>query len=59
MPEFQRVYEAYGDKVLFFGLDVGRFAGFGGPEDSKRELRELGVTYPAGPVPDIETVKSF
>ena len=57
MPEFQKVYEAFKGRVVFFGLDVGRFAGFGGPEDSKRELRRLGVTYPAAPVPDIETVR--
>ena len=57
MPEFQKVYEAFKGRVVFFGLDVGRFAGFGGPEDSKRELRRLGVTYPAAPVPDIDTVR--
>ena len=57
MPEFQKVSEAYEGKVLFFGLDVGRFSGFGGPEDSKRELRRLGVTYPAAPVPDLQTAQ--
>ena len=46
-------------KVLFFGLDVGRFSGFGGPEVSKKELRELGVTYPAAPVPDVDTVRNL
>ena len=55
MPEFQRVWEKYQGQVLFFGMDVGRFAGFGGLEDSKRELRRLGVTYPAAPVPNVET----
>ena len=59
MPQFQRVYEAFDGRVLFFGLDVGRFAGFGGPEDSERELRELGITYPAGPVPDLETIRTL
>ena len=59
MPEFQKVYEAYEGRVLFFGLDVGGFAGFGGLEDSKKELRRLGVTYPAGPAPDIETVRNL
>lgn len=59
MPEFQRVYEAYDGRIVFFGLDVGRFAGFGGPEDSKRELRRLGVTYPAAGAPDIETVQKL
>ena len=57
MPEFQRVYEVYKGRVLFFGLDVGRFGGYGGPEDSMRELRQLGVTYPAAPVPDTETLQ--
>ena len=39
------------------GRHVGRFSGFGGPEDSMRELRKLGVTYPAGPIPDIRTIQ--
>ena len=54
MPEFQKVWEKYQDRVLFFGLDVGRFSGFGSPERSKQELKELGITYPAGTIPDIE-----
>lgn len=57
MPEFQKVYKAYKGRVLFFGLDVGRFAGLGGPDESVMELGRLGVTYPAAPVPDIETVQ--
>jgi len=57
MPGFQKVYEAFEGRVVFFGLDIGRFAGFGGPEDSKRELRRLGVTYPAAPVPNVETAR--
>ena len=57
MPEFQKVYEAFDGRVLFFGLDVGRFSGFGGPDESAMELGRLGITYPAGPVPDIETIQ--
>jgi len=59
MPEFEKVWGKYKDKVLFVGLDVGRFAGLGGPETSKKELRQLGITYPAGPAPDIETVEKL
>ena len=59
MPGFERVWQRYQGQVLFFGMDVGRFAGFGGPEDSKRELLELGVTYPAAPVPNIETAQAL
>ena len=44
---------------MFIGLDIGRFAGLGGPEDSRRELRQLGVSYPAAPVPDIQTVQGL
>ena len=55
MPEFQKVWEKYQDRVLFLGLDVGRFFGFGDQEDSKRELSELGITYAAGTVDSIET----
>lgn len=59
IPEFEKVWKKYKDRVLFFGLDVGRFAGLGGPETSRRELRELGATYPAAPVPDIETIRKL
>ena len=48
IPEFERVWQKYQDRVLFIGLDVGRFWGFGNQSDSKRELQELGVTYVAG-----------
>lgn len=48
LPEFQRVYEEYGDRVAFFGLDVGQYTGLGSPDDAQKLLRELKITYPAG-----------
>ncbi len=48
IPEFENVWQKYQDRVLFIGLDVGRFWGFGNQSDSKKELQELGVTYVAG-----------
>lgn len=48
LPEFQQVYEQYGDRVAFFGLDVGQYTGLGSPDDAKKLLRELNITYPAG-----------
>jgi len=59
MPEFEKVWRKYKGQVLFFGLDVGRFAGYGGPEDSRRTLRSLGITYPAAPAPDISAVQGL
>ena len=59
MPGFQRVWKRYSDRVLFFGLDIGRFAGFGGPEVSKRQLQSLGVTYPAAAVPNQQTMQGL
>ncbi|MBI4338773.1 MAG: TlpA family protein disulfide reductase [Chloroflexi bacterium] len=59
MPHFEKVWRKYKDKLTFLGLDVGQFAGLGGPEDSRRELRQLGVTYPAAPVPDIRTIRGL
>jgi cytochrome c biogenesis protein CcmG/thiol:disulfide interchange protein DsbE len=59
IPEFEKVWRKYKGQVLFFGLDVGQFAGLGGPEDSRRELRSLGVTYPAAPAPDIAAVQGL
>ena len=48
LPEFQKVYEQYGDRVAFFGVDVGQQTGLGTPDDAKRLLQELNITYPAG-----------
>ncbi len=48
IPEFERVWQKYQDRVLFIGLDVGRFWGFGDQAQSRKELQELGVTYVAG-----------
>ena len=39
MPEFESVWQKYQDRVLFIGLDVGRFWGFGNQSDSKRATR--------------------
>ncbi len=56
MPGFEEVWQQYKDRVLFFGLDVGGFAGFGGPEESKKELQALGITYPAAQAPDFNVI---
>lgn len=48
LPEFQKVYERYGDRVAFFGLDVGQYTGLGSPDDARKLLGELHITYPAG-----------
>lgn len=60
MPEFQKVYMRYKDRVLFVGLDVGRFfPGFGDQEISKRELKRLGITYLAGTPLSVEAVRQL
>ena len=48
MPHFETVWQTYKGDVLFIGLDMGRFYGFGDQEQSKKELKELGITYPSG-----------
>ena len=46
MPGFEKVWRKYQDRVLFVGLDVGRFIpGYGDQKQSKKELKELGITY--------------
>ncbi len=60
MPELEKVWQQYGDRVLFVGLDVGRFfPGFGDQARSKLELRRLGVTYPAGTPPSVDVVQQL
>ena len=50
----------YQDRVLFVGLDVGRFVpGYGDQEQSKKELKELGITYVAGSPESIEALRAL
>ena len=48
MPEFQRFYNEYKDRVTLIGIDIGPFMGLGSHRDAEDLLRELGITYPAG-----------
>lgn len=60
MPEFEKVWQQYRGRVLFLGLDVGRFfPGFGDQARSMQELQQLGITYPAGTLPSVEVVRQL
>ncbi len=59
MPAFQRVAEAYGDRVLFVGVDVGSFTALGTPEDARRLLADLGIRYPAARAVDASPLKLY
>ena len=48
MPEFQRFYNEYKDRVTLIGNDIGPFMRLGTHGDAEELLRELGITYPAG-----------
>lgn len=58
MPDFQRIHELHGDRVLVFGLDVGPFTGLGSNQDGLRLLRQLGITYPAGTTSEANVVRA-
>lgn len=60
MPHFETVWRSYEGRVLFLGLDVGRFfPPFGDDAVSRRTLQELGISYPAGTPDDVSTVKAL
>ena len=48
MPEFQKFYEEYNDRVTLIGIDIGPFMRLGSHRDAENLLRELGIRYPAG-----------
>ena len=48
LPEFQKFYGEYHDRVLVLGIDLGQFTGQGTPEQGRELLAELGVGFPAG-----------
>ena len=59
MPDLQEVYNEFGDRVVFFGLDVGPFFGLGSRDDGRELLEELMITYPAGSTEDATVVRSY
>ena len=59
MPALQAAHQAYGDRVLFFGLDVGTYVGLGTEEDARALLEELAVTFPAGTTPDTGVIVAY
>ena len=44
MPEFQRFYDEYNDRVTLIGIDIGPFMRLGTHRDAENLLRELGIT---------------
>ena len=59
MPDLQRSYEEYKDRVVFLGLDVGIFTGLGTRQDALNLLRELNITYPAGAPPNGRALRLY
>ena len=59
MPDLQAVHEAYQDRVLLFGLDVGPFTGLGSRDDGRALVQELGVTYPVGTTFESDVVRNY
>ena len=49
LPEFQKFYGEYRDRVLVLGIDLGQFTGQGTPEQGRELLAELGVGFPGRP----------
>ena len=52
LPEFQKFYGEYHDRVLVLGIDLGQFTGQGTVEQGRELLAELGVGFPAGHTED-------
>ena len=59
MPDLQKFYDDYSDKVVLLGIDVGQFTSLGNRDDAKALLKELGVTYPAGFTEDPAIMRNF
>ena len=59
LPEFQKFYGEYHDRVLVLGIDLGQFTGQGTPEQGRELLTELGVGFPAGYTEDSEVLPKY
>ena len=59
MPDLQRFYDEFGDRVNLIGVDIGQFTGLGNKSDALELLSELGITYPAGYNDDARVVRQY
>lgn len=59
MPDLQRFYDEFKDRVNLFGLDVGPFVLLGSRQDGKELLEELNISYPAGSTDDDKVVRRY
>ncbi len=59
LPEFQKFYGEYHDRVLVLGIDLGQFTGQGTVEQGRELLAELGVGFPAGHTEDSEVLPKY
>jgi thioredoxin-like negative regulator of GroEL len=59
MPDLQKAYTEYSDRVLVVGIDVGPFVGLGSQEDGRVLLEALQITYPAGTTPDGTILREY
>lgn len=59
MPEFQRFYEDFKDRVTVIGIDLGPFTDLGSREDARKLIKELGVTYSIGFTEDETVLRRF
>ena len=59
MPELQRFYDEYKDRVTLIGIDIGPFTNLGSHGDAEDLLGELGITYPAGFTNDASVTRKY
>ena len=59
MPDLQRFYEEFNDRVTLIGIDIGQFTGLGNQSEAKNLLSELEITYPTGFTDDGSVVPGY
>ena len=59
MPDLQKFYNQFGDRINLFGLDVGPFTGLGSNRQGMDLLEEMHIRYPAGFTLDGEVVIEY
>ena len=59
LPETQEAYRRYGDAVTFIGVDIGLYTGLGNEADARALYADLGLSFPAGFVPDPAVLQTY
>ena len=59
LPDVQAAYEVFSDAITFIGVDIGAYANLGSEADARALYAELGLSFPAGFLPESAVLQAY